>query len=61
MVKGDVVTGWAEVLCPRLHRLLQNGAHPFNLQLALKVAAMFWSTTPRGSYSRAAAKRKPRK
>ena len=36
VVKGDVVAGRAEVLCPRLHRLLQNRAHPFDLQLGVK-------------------------
>lgn len=36
MVKGDVVAGRAEVLCPRLHRLLQDGAHPLDLQLGVE-------------------------
>ena len=36
MVKGDVVAGRAEVLLPRLHRLFQNGAHPFDLQLGVE-------------------------
>ena len=36
MVKGDVVAVGVEVLCSRLHRLLQDGAHPFNLQLGIE-------------------------
>lgn len=36
MVKGDVVSVRVEVLCSCLHRLFQNRAHPFNLQLGVE-------------------------
>ena len=36
MVKGDVVAVGMEVLCSCLHRLLQDGTHPFNLQLGVE-------------------------
>ena len=36
MVKGDVVSVGVEVLCSCLHRLFQNRAHPFNLQLGVE-------------------------
>ena len=48
MVKGDVVAVGAEILRSRLNRLLQNGAHPFNLQLGVEGSGDILEHHPQG-------------